>query len=204
MWGLFKQTDKFRLALEQGANEERQRIARDLHDDVAARLLTLVHRADDAGYEKLARQALGALRDTIYTLGTQTPPPLDNLLADMRHEVQQRLETLDIELAWEVNGSMDGIALNPRQHINLQRVIQELISNIIHHAHASHIDVGYRIDEDWIHAKVCDNGPNCDIDEWTPGKGLHNIQNRIKELNGTVEWRNVQPHGCCVNLQFPI
>lgn len=204
VWGLFTQAAQHRLALEQGANEERQRIARDLHDDVAARLLTLVHRANDAGYEKLARQALGALRDTIYTLGTQTPPPLDNLLADMRHEVQQRLEIIDIQLEWEVNGNLEGISLNPRQHINLQRVIQELVSNIIHHAQASKLSVNITIGAERIHAKVCDNGIHCNVDEWTPGKGLHNIQNRIKELNGTVNWQQIQPHGCCVDLQFPL
>jgi signal transduction histidine kinase len=204
VYGLLTQAAHYRLALEQGANEERQRIARDLHDDVAARLLTLVHRADNAGYEKLARQALAALRDTIYTLGTQTPPPLDNLLADIRHEVQQRLEIIDIQLEWEVSGNLEGINLNPRQHINLQRVIQELVSNIIHHANADILSINITIGAERLHAKVCDNGTHCNVEEWTPGKGLHNIQNRIKELNGTVNWQQTHPHGCCVDLQFPL
>jgi signal transduction histidine kinase len=204
VWGLFTQAAQFRLALEQGANEERQRIARDLHDDVAARLLTLVHRTDDVGYEKLARQALGALRDTIYTLGTQTPPPLENLLVDMHHDIQQRLEILDIQLEWEVNGNFDGISLNPRQHINLQRVIQELVSNIIHHAQANKLSINITIGAGRIHTKVCDNGIGGNVDEWTAGKGLHNIQNRIKELSGTVNWQQTQPQGCCVDLQFPL
>jgi len=204
VWGLLDHAVQFRHALEQGANEERQRIARDLHDDVAARLLTLVHRANDAGYEKLTRQALGALRDTIYTLGTQTPPPLENLLADMRHEVQQRLEIIGIQLEWEVNGNLEGISLNPLQHINLQRVIQELVSNIIHHAQASTLSINITIGAERIHVKVCDNGIHCNVEEWTPGKGLHNIQNRIKELNGTANWQQIQPHGCCVDLQFPL
>lgn len=204
VWGLFDHAVQFRLALEQGANEERQRIARDLHDDVAARLLTLVHRANDAGYEKLARQALGALRDTIYTLGTQNPPLLENLLADMRYEIQERLEIIDIQLDWKVNGNPEGMQLNPRQHINLQRVLQELVSNIIHHAQANKLSIHITIETDHFHIEVCDNGIGINVAKWTPGKGLHNIKNRIEELNGTVDWRQIDPTGCCVDLQFPL
>jgi len=204
VWGLLDHAVQFRHALEQGAHKERQRIARDLHDDVAARLLTLVHRADDVDFEKLARQALGALRDTIYTLGTQTPPPLENLLADMRYDIQQRLEILDIQLEWEINGELEDVSLDPRQHINLQRVLQELVSNTIHHAQANKLTVHITISAQRIRTKVCDNGMGGNVDEWTAGKGLHNIQNRIKELNGTVNWQQIQPHGCYVDLQFPL
>jgi len=206
VWGLFNHAVQFRLALERGAHEERQRIARDLHDDVAARLLTLVHRADDAGYEKLARQALAALRDTIYTLGAQEPPPLEDVLADMRHEIQQRLEAVDIRLGWHMDGEPRGVVLNPRQHINLQRIMQELVSNTIHHARATTFDVRVRLGPDNIHIRACDNGIGGDAEQWTPGKGLNNIRNRVVELGGTVDWQtnDTQPSGCCANLSFPL
>jgi signal transduction histidine kinase len=203
VWGLFNHAVQFRLALEQGAHVERQRIARDLHDDVAARLLTLVHRSDDAGYEKLARQALTALRDTIYTLGTQTPSPLEDLLLDMRHEIQQRLEAVDIQLAWNLTGDAENIALNPRQHINLQRILQELVSNVIHHAQASRLALDIEVQNSQLHISACDNGIGGNIDEWTLGKGLNNIKNRVHELHGSVTWQG-KDHGCCVNLKLPV
>ncbi|HEC18470.1 MAG TPA: hypothetical protein ENI97_03920 [Gammaproteobacteria bacterium] len=204
VWGLFNHAVQFRLALEQGAHEERQRIARDLHDDVAARLLTLVHRANDAGYEKLARQALSALRDTIYTLGTQEPQALGNLLADMRHEIQQRTEVIDIQLDWKTTGAMDELYLNPRQHINLQRIMQELVSNVISHAQADRLSVHIDIEPKQLSVNVCDNGINGYRSDWTPGKGLNNIQNRIGELKGTVSWQAARPQGCCVHFSFPL
>ena len=204
VWGLFNHAVQFRLALEQGADEERQRIARDLHDDVAARVLTLVHRAEDPGYEKLARQALNALRDTIYTLGNQSPPPLEDLLSDMRHEIQQRLEAVDIQLECDISGITDSVQLNPRQHINLQRILQELVSNVIHHARADTLSIKVALKENGLHINACDNGIGGDINDWTLGKGLNNIKNRVEELNGTVDWQQADAQGCCVILQFPL
>lgn len=203
VWGLFNHAVQFRLALEQGANVERQRIARDLHDDVAARLLTLVHRSDDAGYEKLARQALAALRDTIYTLGTQTPSPLEDLLLDMRHEIQQRLEAVDIQVGWSLKGEAENIALNPRQHINLQRILQELVSNVIHHAQASQLNFDIDVQHQQLRISACDNGVGGSIEQWTLGKGVNNIKNRVQELQGEVSWQD-NSHGCCVNLKLPV
>lgn len=206
VWGLFNRAFELRLVFEQGAEEERQRIARDLHDDVAARILTLVHRANDDGYEKLARQALGALRDTIYTLGAQSSPPLDDLLADMRYEIQQRLDAIDIKLTWEITGNPQDITLNPRQHINLQRVAQELISNAIHHAKAAHVNIRVDIQDDKLQIVICDDGIGGNTGQWTPGKGINNIINRMRELNGNVSWFNYSENqqGCCVKLQFPL
>lgn len=204
VWGLFNHAVQFRFALEQGADEERQRIARDLHDDVAARVLTLVHRAEDPGYEKLARQALSALRDTIYSLSTQSPPPLEDLLADMRHEIQQRLEAINIQLDWDTSGPLENITLNARQHINLQRILQELVSNVIHHADADKIFIKAVIENNTLCVELCDNGIGGNEADWTLGKGLNNIKNRVDELNGTVSWQQADNQGCCVLLHLPL
>jgi signal transduction histidine kinase len=206
VWNLFKRAFEFRQAFAQGAHEERQRIARDLHDDVAARLLTLVHRSEDPGHEKLARQTLSALRETIYTLGTQTPPPLEDLLSDMRYEIQERLEAVDIHFRWQVEGSPEGITLTPRQHINLQRILQELTSNVIHHAEANTLQFTFDITAQRLKVMVCDNGMGGDQEQWVLGKGLNNIRNRAEELHGKVEWRpaDAPGTGCCATLSFPL
>jgi signal transduction histidine kinase len=51
---------------------------------------------------------------------------------------------------------------------------------------------------------ICDNGIGGNIKEWTPGKGLNNIKNRVDELKGTVDWNPSEQSGCCVFLQLPI
>lgn len=203
-WELFNRAFEYRLAFEQGAEKERQRIARDLHDDVAARLLTLTHRTTDAGNEKLARQALSALRDTIYSLGPTKSLPLDEFLADMRYEIQQRLDAIDIKLSWNITGNPDDIAFNARQHINLHRIMQELISNAIHHANANVVDIRIVIQDYQLDITVCDDGVGGNIKQWTLGKGINNINNRISELEGNATWKNNpdRQQGCCVELQI--
>jgi signal transduction histidine kinase len=206
VWGLFNRVQEFRLAFEQGANEERRRIARDLHDDVAARLLTLVHRAEDPGFEKLARQALSALRDTIYTLDTKAGKALEDALDDLRFEVQQRLDAIDITLDWRQEGEVTGRELSPRQHINLQRIVQELVSNAINHAQADRLRILILLCESEVVVKLCDNGLGGDPAQWVAGKGLHNVGNRARELQGQVAWADNpgDGRGCCVRLSFPL
>ena len=205
-WEVFNRAFEYRQAFEQGAETERQRIARDLHDDVAARLLTLVHRADDSGYEKLARHALRALRDTIYSLGPNKSLPLDALLADLRYEIQQRLDAIEIKLIWNINGDIADISLKPRQHINLHRIMQELISNIINHTNSQEVDTLIVIKNDSLHLTICDDGIGGNIEQWTLGKGINNIKNRAQELRGVVNWgdRSDNCKGCCVKLQIPL
>jgi signal transduction histidine kinase len=201
-WQLFNRAHEHRLAAERGAADERKRIARDLHDDVAARLLTLVHHVDDTGYEKLARQALTSLRETIYTLDNQATKALDDLLADMRYEIQQRLEPLDVDLKWRQDNTQD-MVLSPRQQINMQRMIQECISNILHHSQADRIDLTVTVRNKVLKIGICDNGRPSNPEGWIAGKGIHNIKNRAHELNGLAKWDTNSQGGCRVSLEFP-
>lgn len=205
-WDVFNRAFEYRQAFEQGAEMERLRIARDLHDDVAARLLTLAHRTEDPGYGKLARQALRALRDTIYSLGPNKALPLDDLLADLRYEIQQRLDAIEINLIWNISGGIENISLKPRQHINLHRIMQELITNIINHTNTKEVDILVVIKKASFHLTVSDNGSCGNIEQWILGKGINNIKSRAQELGGEVRWENCQDNhkGCCAILQIPL
>jgi len=101
---LLKLTHQFvsiQEAIEQGASTERQRIARDLHDDVAARMLTLIHQAKDQKSIDLARSILKSLRNAIYTLDNKSTTTILDALTDIRAELQERLNTIGMQLFWE-------------------------------------------------------------------------------------------------------
>ncbi len=193
-------------AIEQGASAERHRIARDLHDDVAARILTLIHQIRDQQSIDLARSILKSLRNAIYTLDNKSTTRILDALTDIRAELQERLNTIGMQLFWSQPDNLDDFNFTPRQHINLHRILHETTTNVIRHADAQFVTIDIEIDGDRIRLLVCDNGRGFDMDACIPGKGINNIKNRVRELNGEVNWSdNTEGEsGCCLDIRFPI
>ncbi|HEY9053162.1 MAG TPA: ATP-binding protein [Gammaproteobacteria bacterium] len=194
-------------AIDRGANEERQRIARDLHDDVAARMLTLIHRAKDQDAIDLARSILKSLRNAIYTLDNKSTTTILHAITDIRSELQDRLNSIGMQLIWNQDDSLAELTFTPRQHINLHRILHEIATNVLRHAEADYIHVDIDVDNDQFHLHVCDNGKGFDINHCVPGKGINNIRTRIKELDGKVEWLGALTNnnkGCCLDIRFPL
>ncbi len=201
------QFENVQTAIEQGAHEERQRIARDLHDDVAARLLTLIHKAQDQESIVLARSILKSLRNAIYTLDNKSTTTILDAFIDVRAEIQDRLNPLGKQLLWQQDEDFSQLIFTPRQHINMQRILHEITTNMIRHADAQFLSIDIWLADKQLYIRCCDNGKGFDRDRCIPGKGLNNISNRIDELNGKVSWLANQENnnkGCCVELHFPI
>lgn len=202
---LLKLTSQFistRDATEQGATVERRRIARDLHDDVAARMLTLIHEVKEDRVIELARSILKSLRNAIYTLDNKSSTLILDALMDIRAELQERLNAIGMQLFWNLEAPLEGMSFTPRQHINLQRILHEITTNVIKHAEAQFISVDFSCEDHKLRVLVCDNGKGFDVDQCIPGKGIHNIQTRIEEINGKVSWDNRD--GCCIDLRIPL
>lgn len=197
-------------AQEQGAQNERKRIARDLHDDTAAQILTMIHSTDNDSIIKKSQNVLKSLRDVIYSLDTSATIDAQALLERLYSLAEERINLANLTLQWDVITPSDSITLNPRQHINIQHILQETISNIIKHANASHVHIFTVISNDALDMNICDNGEGDDIDSWTPGKGLNNIKTRVEEIHGTAKWYEINTdesnfeQGCCININFPI
>ena len=193
-------------AIEQGASEERQRIARDLHDDVAARILTLIHLTKDQQTIDVARSILKSLRNAIYTLDNKSTTSILDAVTDIRAELQERLNSIGMQLFWSQPDNLDNFTFTPRQHINLHRILHEVTTNVIRHAEAHYMNMDIELKDDQLHIFACDDGKGFNMDACIPGKGISNIKNRIHELKGNVAWAangDGQP-GTCLNIQFPI
>lgn len=189
-------------AIERGAAEERRRIARDLHDDVAARMLTLIHQLKDQDSINLARSLLKALRNAIYTLDTKTNTLIKHALTDIRAELQDRLNAIGLQLHWSQTTLLGDSTFTPRQHINLQRMLHEVITNVIRHANAHFISISIDLEDNQLHILACDDGSGFDINSCVPGKGINNIKTRVEELHGEVNWQI--SNGCCIDIRFPV
>ena len=197
-------------AVEIGASVERKRIARDLHDDVAARMLTLIHMLKDEKSIAIARSILKSLRNSIYALDNKSTVTILDATTDVRSELQDRLNSIGMQLMWHQTDKFHGLSFTPRQHINLNRMLHEITTNIIKHAKAEFMEVIIDIDQQHLTVEVSDNGQGFDIKTCIPGKGINNITTRARELGGNASWFNLsdretgQNKGSCVRINFLI
>lgn len=196
---------QIRQARERGAVEERRRIMRDLHDDVASKLLTLIHRSPGEQYRRTAQSALNALRETIYTLDKAADICLADTLDAILADAYERLSAASIRLLDDWPAHPPHRRVSPRLHVNLQRICQEAITNIINHAEATEVSMSWSIDADrQVLLTLCDNGVStANVNDWSLGKGVNNIRTRVAELGGEVEWlAGESAHGVCVRVTF--
>jgi len=180
-----------RSAHDRGATEERQRIARDLHDDVGGRLLTGLQTADQQT-RPIIQSALSDIRSIISGLnGVRTP--LDRLLAEARHETARRLEAAGIELDWPVDGNgHDDVELDYLAAKAVVSTVREAVTNIIRHADATAVTVAVENSRKTLRLAIEDNGRGLPAD-LPHGYGLRNIRQRIESLGGTLQFTPLDP-----------
>lgn len=173
---------------EEGAKQERERIRRDLHDDVGALLLTLVHKAESDENAQLARNALKGVRDSIYSLGYDNFSTLNDSLCEWHVEIKQRTSAADIGLQWHINELSCDYSLSPRQRINLERILREAITNILKHAQAQAISFGINENRNKLQILITDDGNSSDYTQWQANTGLYSLQTRAQEIGAELLW----------------
>ncbi|MFA5121665.1 sensor histidine kinase [Zavarzinia sp.] len=194
--------DRSRDAYDRGAAAERQRISRDLHDDVGARLLAGLHKPDVAQVRKILREAIADVR-TIASALAGDRLPLATVLADLRHETAERLEAAGVALDWPPAADDDGPMLDYVLYHNLVSALREIFSNVIRHAHATRVRVALDLCPDRLDVEVSDDGVGLPAGARPRGNGLANIAQRLREAGGRLEFPAVE-RGLAVRLVVPL
>jgi signal transduction histidine kinase len=174
-------------AVERGRNEERTRIAQDLHDDIGARLLTLMYKSQTAEIEDYIRHTLKDLKTLTRGLAAGDHR-LSHATAEWKTDIGQRLTAAQIELSWSFTHDRD-VVLSVVQWSALTRVLRELVSNTIQHSCATHVDVTATLEQGSLRLSVGDDGIGRDPQAWSHGLGLGGVRKRVKLLGGSVHWR---------------
>lgn len=198
--------------------EERKRIAREIHDDLGQNLLVLRIDADmlasrtqrrhprlnararstleqiDATI-KSVRQIINDLRPTVLDLGVN---------AAVEWQVTQFRQRTGI--ACEISESDDDIYLSDQCATALFRILQESLSNISQHANASRVQVKLEKCRDTVSMSVSDNGVGAAIDGRNKlgSFGLVGIEERIKLLGGTFYIESSPGAGMSVHVSVPL
>jgi signal transduction histidine kinase len=201
--GLLSQIEEGRDAYARGVVEERLRIARDLHDDVGARLLSGLHRQDLSQTREAMRGAIGDLRAIVSGLSGQDLP-LEAALADLRHETAERLEAAGIALDWPpVELANPGITAPYRVYKNLTSAVREVVTNAIRHAGAKTVIVTVHEAGGRLELTLGDDGVGLPTAPGGRRSGLANLERRLGEIGGTVEFP-VTDKGAVIRLSAPI
>lgn len=182
---LGQQAVENQLAYQNGINAERNRLASDLHDDVASRLLTLVHRSEDPKLGDLARSALHDLRAVVSNL-SGVPGPAGEAIADWHAEIEQRCEASGTSLLWDDTEVSASSWLTAHERLNLQRVLREATSNALRHSKSNKIRLTFRCDDNSFAFELEDFGAPASVD-WLPGRGLASMRTRVEELGGRLD-----------------
>lgn len=201
---------------------ERQRIARDLHDETGQSLTAI-----GMGLRGLAGRISSRNKDAISTLHK-----LETLAADSLKELQRLMTDLrpshlddlglSAALRWYSSKIQEHSALhirvdihgeecelNDAMKITIFRIIQECINNIVKHSQATHVNIHLHFEEKGVRISVFDNGIGFDRDEIQhrqtnrPSLGLAGMEERAALLNGTVTIQSRPGFGTEVEAWMP-
>lgn len=203
LWELLSQVLSRQEAYMRGAQEERERIAKDLHDDIGAKLLTLIHRSESAQSTELLRVVMQDLRSLAASLDRQ-PAPLDDALGDWRAEIENRCEAAGVTLAWHDGLPGSKHIISPRQRLSLERVLREAITNALKHAQPWRIEVSITEEKGNLYLLIEDDGNTASAIVPSAGRGLRNMVSRMAEAGGTVAFKPATSHGSRVEIRLPL
>ncbi len=206
-------------------DEERKRIARELHDETSQSLTTLILNIDMAlaaldspVQEQKVRDILSRTRSlTLFTLEEirklifdLRPTILDDLglVPAVRWYAMNKMEPLGVVISFEIQG-LDR-RLSPDLETAVFRVVQEAITNIIKHAGASRVDITLKANDEVVMAGVRDDGCGFDFGrevEGTPaekrGLGLFGMEERVRLLGGEFNVISRPRRGTEVKVKIP-
>jgi len=189
-------------AVEIGRSEERTRLAQDLHDDIGARLLTLMYRASDPQVEDYLRQTLKDLKTLTRGLAAGSRS-LSDAAAEWKSDIGQRLAAAHCTLHWALAADEDP-ELGVVQWSALTRLLRELVSNVVAHAGATQLEVELSVERGRMTLVVADDGHGSDPAGWSPGLGVSGVRKRVRQLGGQVTWQQRAPHGIVCRAELPL
>lgn len=193
-----------KVLVQQSAHEERERIYRDLHDDVGSKLLSLYYRLEDESDSTLARSALEDLRDIVSRKSLESSR-LSDAVQQWKREAEDRVQDANLALSWYAEPDLEPMVLSELQHAHLRRMLREVLSNaIIHNKSASAINVSIHTDEEFLIIEVANDGVEQPVSAWAEGRGISNLRIRARDLAGEFSIAECKPSWAEVIWKIPL
>lgn len=165
--------------------KEKKRIATKLHDDILGQLHHIKLLNEDEAINTLLSTSINHIRDISHEL---TPPFIEMNSMDtiIRNLLQPLSKSYQISFFFT---EYDDLEIQPSIKLQIYRILQELIVNMIKHANASELDVQWRIGSNYCALTVKDNGIGIKPGE-SQGLGLKSIESRAALLNARCRFKS--------------
>ncbi|HMI64640.1 MAG TPA: sensor histidine kinase [Cyclobacteriaceae bacterium] len=211
------QRKMLQAALESQENE-RQRVSKDLHDDVGMMLMTVRAQVNSM----IGKEFSAALAGDVRQLVDDTHETVRRISWDLKPSTLERFglaqTVIEMGSRLSVKGSIpvdfneDGnpASLDTHQETLLFRIIQESVSNAIRHGAAQRIDIRFLWNTEGLTVTIADDGIGFDFPKEHDmmkvqlGLGLVNLENRVALLGGQLHFNKNNPSGTMVKIMIPL
>ena len=201
---------------EQVIQEERRRIARELHDSVSQQLFAammmisaLNERADKFDekeqkqlkmIERVLSQAQSEMRALLLHLR-----PISLESKSLKSGIEGLLVELQTKVQMKIHWDIEDVKLPEGVEDHLFRIAQELLSNTLRHSHATTLEVYLRQLDSTVLFKIEDNGVGFNSEEILPGSyGINNMKERVQGLGGQVRIVSFPNQGTTIEIKIPL
>lgn len=195
-------------------NNERNRIAMDLHDHLGAELTIISSKLDTKIYntertsdkEELnniseqVRDAGKTLRETVWSIQNESID-LSQLIQKTQGFANQLLEASSIQ--FKVNESIDQLDLTPQIALDLFRICQEAITNAFKYANPQNITLDVFNEEGNMVIRLSDDGTGFDTESEATGFGIGNMQRRSEQIGARLSIQSQSQEGTSVVITLP-
>ena len=211
--------------------EEKVRLAREIHDDLGSTLaalnLRLSHVLEFEFSEEMKKMPLFTRLESMSRILESAIASTRRIITDMRPDVLDNLG-LFAALVWQAERFQkhSGIAcrvvcakdlgctgrkdceypVDKMQEINLFRIFQEALSNVARHSGASKVEAEYRPGNGVVVLSICDNGSGLP-EGYAPAStsfGIRGMRERVGQLGGQINFGSPLGHGLCVTVHLPL
>jgi len=193
--------------------DERQRLAQELHDELGQSLTAIKVMAVTAARPKAdSKQSTDAIISTCNHLMTVVRSMMHQLHPLILTELGLTATLEDLINHWAIRQpdltislecSHEADRLDAKIAIQLFRVVQECLTNTVRHAKASHVNIKLAIDRDGLQLTVADNGQGCLTNGKQTGFGLLGMQERINSLGGELMLQSSPQQGMTIFASIP-
>ena len=210
-----------RLQMQNAMENERRRIARDLHDEFGSRLSGIALQGEAAtqagqisatAYSEVVamtrrvRQLIGTLDEVVWATNPENDS-LANVVAYLCDYTEDFLSPTAINCRLEVlsPAELPAITLTAQTRHNLLLATKEALNNSVRHAQAQTIRLKIRIEADWLIVEIVDDGKGFDPAKTrTGGNGLLNFTKRMELIHGKFEIQSQTGQGTTIRLKIPL